>query len=514
MPFYTSQQLKKEAEYIVSDYGQVRSRELEYIKDHEYMQRAIEALDILKNQSFNELIQPLASYFPKTYQYLSSMDIEYQVFFEWWGRFDVKDNLKSQPFFALHQRIYYLSPYDSFCRALPNYLLQGWSKYLGGVVCSDNGSKMWGKTLIDNPFCWQSFDDYLPRRNKKQLIKSLIERIPYVYVDTKEEDPTKQEKHRLKGFPNLRCMLDAREPMSQSKKYDLLLMCYEYNQTVYWVKDGDFERGIFEIEHVEDALDHYFLHVFSQHDQEFSRFDFSPWAGRHVLSKKVTIRQEIELDEDEDDEEVMSIPVSDPELAAKLGHVPNQLRLGFCYSLGIEGFDKDIKRGHDWFWQAIKSGSLLAQYNWASFWCEHADYIRDEASFTLQTLEHMHQQGNLAATYMLGVCYEQGSLGLQLNPQFAVQYYQQAADQGFAPAMNNLADKYETGVGVAQDLNKAFELYNIAAEQEIAAAQWSLAVMYLNGTPIARDDAQGKYYLEKALSNGWDNAQVILDTLD
>ncbi|WP_353174050.1 tetratricopeptide repeat protein [Acinetobacter rudis] len=95
-----------------------------------------------------------------------------------------------------------------------------------------------------------------------------------------------------------------------------------------------------------------------------------------------------------------------------------------------------------------------------------------------------------------------------------MQYYQQAADQGFAPAVNNLADKYETGVGVTQDLNKAFELYNIAAEQEVAAAQWSLAVMYLNGTPIARDDAQGKYYLEKALSNDWDNAQVILDMLD
>lgn len=515
MPFYNLDQLKAKADYIVSDYQQVGSRELDFIQSDEHMDNAVEVLDILKHQSFNDLIQPLATYFPKTYQYLLTQQIQYQVFFRWWARFDVKDDLLCQPFFTLHERVYFISP-PFYRGGLPDYLLQGWCKYLGGVVCSEDGSRMWGKTLIDNPFYWQSFDDYLPRKDKKLLIKSLIERIPYVYVDSMEDNPTKQEKHSLNGFPNLRCMLDTREPMVKSKKYDLLLICYKYNQTVYWVKDGDFEQGLFELEHVEDALDHYFLHVFQQHDQEFKRFDFSPWAGRQVLAGDMVITADlaqIGMDEDEDEEEVISIPVSDPELAAKLGYVPAQLRLGICYSLGLEGFEKDLKHGHDWFWQAVKSGNLVAQYNWASFWCKQPEF-KDVESLSVAELEAMRQQGNLAASYMLGVYYEQGSAGVKYDPSLAVQYYQQAADQGFAPAINNLADKYEQGVGVAQDLNKAFELYMLAAEQEVAAAQWSLALMYFSGSPIAQDDAQGKYYLKKAVSNGWDSAENILADLD
>lgn len=371
---------------------------------------------------------------------------------------------------------------------------------------------MWGRTLIDHPFAWLSFDEYLPRRGRKALIQSLIERIDYVFIDSLEDDVYKQDKQRKSGFPNLRCMLDAREPGIRPKEYDLILMCYDFNQTVYWVKDGDFENGLYIISQPQQMLDQYFLHVFSQHDQEFSRFDFSPWAQPPGVDVAITAEQMNEIEEDEEDESP-SLRLDDPELAGKMGHVPAQLRLGISFSLGINDFEQNLKRGNEWFWEATKSGDLVAQYNWACYWETQPDF-KDIDFLFYKDLEQMHAQGNLAATYMLGVYYEQGIDMHMSNPELAVEYYRQAADQGFAPAINNLADKYEKGLGVRQDLNQAYALYQQAAGQNIAAAQWSLALMYLNGEPVEKDQVQAKYYLEIALENGWENAATILESLE
>jgi TPR repeat protein len=53
-------------------------------------------------------------------------------------------------------------------------------------------------------------------------------------------------------------------------------------------------------------------------------------------------------------------------------------------------------------------------------------------------------------------------------------------------ATNNLADKYEYGLGVEQDLDIAFELYAIAAEGNVVAAHLSLGRMYLQGRGIEK----------------------------
>ncbi len=518
MPFYTLKQLEKDADYIVTAFDQVQEAELDYIQTKEYQDQELLTLDILRDKDFNDLIQPLTDYFPKAYQYLAALNIQYQVFFKWYRSFcsEVKDGLICQAFFHINNRIYFLDISSYKIQGnLPDYLVDGWGKYLGGIVCSDDGSKMWGVTLIDDPFAWSSFDMYLPRKGKKALINTLIERIPYVYVNSKEDDISKQNKYNsnIKDFPNLRCMLDAREPRGDTKEYDLLFICYQFNQTLYWVKDGDFENGLYEITNPQDALDHYFVHVFKQQDQEFSRFDFSAWAEPLTLTQKLS---EVELDavepEEEEEYENISIPVSDPELAAKLGHIPAQIQLGLNYSLGCNELNKNLEMGHDWFWQATKQGNLLAQYNWASYWCETPVY--KEELLTEHELKQLSADGNLAATYMLGVYHENGDQGLAENLEIAVKYYQQAADQGFAPAINNLADKYETGRGIKKDLKQAFNLYLLAAEENVAAAQWSLALMYLNGDPVSVNLDQAKYYLEEALKNGWDNAEDILKAFD
>lgn len=246
------------------------------------------------------------------------------------------------------------------------------------------------------------------------------------------------------------------------------------------------------------------VHVFSQVE---GRFNFSPWSSK---LEETEIINQIEEPEDEIEEELEGIPLLDPKLAAKLGNTPAQIKLGVDYSLGRNGVEKDSKRGRDWFWQSAKFGDLLAQYNWASYWSKEPVYLETELTSAL--LESLQMQGNLAATYMLGVFSECGEDETEQSYPLAVHFYTYAAEQGFASAINNLADKYENGLGVEQGLSKALALYTQAAEQEIGAAQWSLGLMYLEGKGITQDKTIAKQWLEKAAGNGWGQAGELLKT--
>lgn len=251
--------------------------------------------------------------------------------------------------------------------------------------------------MIAEPFNWQNFDEYLPRKGKKELIHSLIELIDYVYIDSKIKDVKQQPKKLSDGFPNLRCMLDSREPDTKAKKYDLLFTCYHFNQTIYWVKDGDFKNGVFISHQPAEAIDAYMVHTFSQSTE---RFDFSPWA--EALLEPNSNEPIIQVAPEPAPPKPVSFRLDDVELAAKLGNIPNQIKLGIDYSLGTNGFKKNKKRGHYWFWQAAKQGSMVGQYNWVSYWCKKPDYI-DQEELTKEDLHFRADKGDLAATYIGGL---------------------------------------------------------------------------------------------------------------
>ena len=55
-----------------------------------------------------------------------------------------------------------------------------------------------------------------------------------------------------------------------------------------------------------------------------------------------------------------------------------------------------------------------------------------------------------------------------------MELYQQAADQGYLPAICDLGLCYELGMGVEMDKLRAAELYREAADQDYAPAQCNL----------------------------------------
>jgi TPR repeat protein len=60
----------------------------------------------------------------------------------------------------------------------------------------------------------------------------------------------------------------------------------------------------------------------------------------------------------------------------------------------------------------------------------------------------------------------------------AVEWYQKAAEHGFAEAENNLAVSYLHGWGVSQDLSQHIKLLSMAADKGEVSAQHNLGEAY------------------------------------
>lgn len=95
----------------------------------------------------------------------------------------------------------------------------------------------------------------------------------------------------------------------------------------------------------------------------------------------------------------------------------------------------------------------------------------------------------------------------------AVRLYRQAAEQGYAPAQNNLAAMYEQGLGVVPDLTEALHWYQRAAEQGESHAQHSLGEMLLAGKGVEQDAAQGIYWIEQAANQNHPSACASMGKL-
>ena len=62
---------------------------------------------------------------------------------------------------------------------------------------------------------------------------------------------------------------------------------------------------------------------------------------------------------------------------------------------------------------------------------------------------------------------------------------------------------YDKGHGVRQDYYKAVEWYTNAAHQGFAEAQYNLGAMYYNGQGVSQNKSTAKRYFGQACDNGY-----------
>jgi TPR repeat protein len=122
----------------------------------------------------------------------------------------------------------------------------------------------------------------------------------------------------------------------------------------------------------------------------------------------------------------------------------------------------------------------------------------------LQHYRRAAELGFAEAQATLGAIYARGWQSIQPDPVQAAQWYAKAAAQGHAGAELNLGNMYAQGTGVPQDMAKARQLIQAAADQGFAPAQNALA--QLNGQGPAAVPGEEIFQRAVALYKSGDHA--------
>ena len=120
-------------------------------------------------------------------------------------------------------------------------------------------------------------------------------------------------------------------------------------------------------------------------------------------------------------------------------------------------------------------------------------------------------QDDAETLYNIGLRYYNGD-GVAQDYAKAIEWFRQAAEQGYAAAQNKLGECYYTGTEVKKNYKQAARWFCKAAEQGNATAQYNLAYCYINGQGVTKDYAQAVSWYRKAAEQGHAKAQNNLAT--
>ena len=158
--------------------------------------------------------------------------------------------------------------------------------------------------------------------------------------------------------------------------------------------------------------------------------------------------------------------------AAEKGDARAKVELAFCYYQGT-GVGQDLQAAFEWF--------------------KRAGEENEEPE----------------ALGYLGFCYENG-YGVAPDYAKAAEWYEKAIEKGnemFLYYLCNIGTKYMQGVGLEQDLEKAFEIFNLLAKHDNDIACFYMGVFYAYGCVVEQDFAKAVEWMEKADANGSDQAK-------
>jgi uncharacterized protein len=179
---------------------------------------------------------------------------------------------------------------------------------------------------------------------------------------------------------------------------------------------------------------------------------------------------------------------------------------------GLRGMFRASRAAHSWG-PCLAAGAAILLLSSAAL----ADYAAGLTAFNRKDFVHAFSEwiesakaGDAHAQHGLGMLYEMGQGVPYADPKAASDWYQRAATQNYAPALNNLARLYADGRGVKQDVPKAIELWSKAAEAGNTTARFNLGLQYAAGVGVKKDMKKAAEYLLQAAESGLPEAQFAV----
>ncbi len=131
----------------------------------------------------------------------------------------------------------------------------------------------------------------------------------------------------------------------------------------------------------------------------------------------------------------------------------------------------------------------------------------------MDTLSQQAEAGDAVAQYQLAQVYEAGR-GVGQDIGRAIELYRRSAESGYGPAMIDLGWFHQNGMhGLAYDPGQALQLYARAADQGLAMAQLNLATMYDEGIGTIEDNTRAVALYRRAADAGNPRAQLNLGVM-
>jgi len=165
--------------------------------------------------------------------------------------------------------------------------------------------------------------------------------------------------------------------------------------------------------------------------------------------------------------------------SAKNGDVDSYAALGNMYARGIH-FNKDYEEAYKWLKLAADSEHPTAMFELAKFYIEGYGIPKDE-KVAISLLKRSSDLGEPSAQFFLGLIYQVGGFGLEINETEALNWFMKSARLGNSEAQVKVGDAYLDGVLISQDTNKAFEYWLKSANNNNLEAIKRLAVFYVDG---------------------------------
>ena len=201
------------------------------------------------------------------------------------------------------------------------------------------------------------------------------------------------------------------------------------------------------------------------------------------------------------------------EKAVAAKHIKSHVTLAcICLESGVSG---DAARAKLLLEAAAAAGSADASHRLGTLLMQDVAKGQADASEAVKRVREAAEQGSADAMCDLAMMYLQG-VGVPQDALSAKEWLKEAANAGSSSAQNNLGLLYAFGSsllphsGLKLNAEKAYRSFRAAADAGEAGAQFNLGMMYVEGKTIDQDNKRGTKWLKRAAAQDYPDALLQL----
>jgi len=177
------------------------------------------------------------------------------------------------------------------------------------------------------------------------------------------------------------------------------------------------------------------------------------------------------------------------------------------------------ERAKLYFDKAVENGNSKGYYGLAVLYefgqGVRADSLKSKDYYNIayESIKKDAERGNRISQYIIG-CYSFYALGVIAHDETtATHWWTLSANQGYTPAIFNLACAYQQGQGIKSDLFEAARLFKEAAKSDDIDASYFMGLCYEFGLGVEADADVAIEWLKKAAAMGHTEAISKLEKI-